>query len=184
MDVKELLSADRPGEQGYTVNEFLVLSTVILTIVGLAVPGFVRMHRQAKNEASAIDQLRTIAASQLAYATSCGAGGYAVDFGVLGKPPVDSNTGFLPAEFSQTETPQQSGYHFGLDASAVATAGPLDCHGIPTQSAYIATAQPVEFGIAGTGRRSFAITSNNTIWQVRSGSPPDEPFANPEIPLR
>ncbi len=183
MDVKTILSTERSGEQGYTVNEFLVLSTVVLVIVGLAVPGLLRMRRQANNEAFAIEQLRTISASQFAYARSCGSGGYAVDFGVLGKPPIDSTTGFLPAEFSRTETPQQHGYHFGLDASATATAGPLDCHGIPTQSGYIATAKPAEFGIAGTGRRSFAITSKNTIWQVRSGSPPDEPFAIPELPL-
>jgi hypothetical protein len=182
MDVKEL-RVDRTGEQGFTVNEFVVLFTVVLVIVGLAVPGILRVRAQARNEAAAVEMLRTLVSSQIAYAKSCGLGGYAVDFAVLGKPSPDSITGFISAELSKTEAPQQHGYTFGLDAGANALAGPVDCHGIPTRTTYVATAQPVEFGIAGTGNRSFSVTSENKIWQTRSAVAPDEPFDDPEVPL-
>jgi type II secretory pathway pseudopilin PulG len=174
----------RTNEQGFTVNEFLVVLAVVMVIVGLAVPGILRVRAQSRNEASAITLLRTVASSQVAYSKSCGSGGYAVDFTVLGKPAPNSDTGFIPTELSQTESPRQSGYDFALDAGAGAAAGPLDCHGIPTQTAYLATAQPVTFGIAGTGSRSFAITSEKVIWQIRSAAAPDEPFAKPEVPVQ
>jgi hypothetical protein len=102
---------------------------------------------------------------------------------VLGKPSARSTIGFISKELSQTENLLQNGYHFALDAGATAAEGPLDCHGIPTRTAYLATAEPVEFGIAGTGGRSFAITSEKKIWQTWSADAPDEPFAAPEIPL-
>jgi type II secretory pathway pseudopilin PulG len=196
MDVEEKLSfalcngrlpcneGKRISEQGFTMNELTVMLAVAMVIVGLAVPGILRVRAQARNETSAIALLRTLASSQVAYSQSCGSGGYAVDFAVLGKPVPHSDIGFIPAGLSQGGSPRQSGYSFTLNAGAGAAAGPLDCHGIPTQTAYVATAQPVTFGIEGTGGRSFAITSEKIVWQVRSAVAPDEPFAAPEVPLR
>jgi len=191
MDVEETVNfALRDGslpptsEQGFTVYELLVLLAVVMVIVGLAVPGILRVRAQTRNEAAAIALLRTVVSSQVTYSKSCGSGGYAVDFAVLGKPALNSDTGFIPTELSQTESPQQNGYTFALDPGAGASAGPLDCHGIPTQTAYLATAQPVAFGLAGTGNRSFAVTSEKIIWQIRSAFAPDEPFADPEVPLQ
>ncbi len=191
MDVKDIVtharchrSRDRASENGFTVNELIVLLSVAFLIVALATPGVLRMRSQAKNEALAIDLLRTLAESQTAYSMSCGGGGYAVDFGVLAKPTAVSDDGYLPARLGETESPKRNGYTFTLDAGAGAAAGPRDCHGIPTQSAYLATAQPVTYGIAGTGKRSFAITTRKTIWQTHSANPPDEPFGDPETELR
>lgn len=176
--------AKRTTELGFTVNELLILSAVVLTIFALAVPGILRVRSQARNEASAITLLRTVASSEAAYSKSCGSGGYAANFTVLDKSTPHSDTGFVSPVFSQPKSPRQNGYSFKLSAGAGAAAGPLDCHGIPTWTAYFATAQPISFGIVGTGNRSFAITEKKIVWQIQSAAAPNEPFAKPAVPLR
>jgi type II secretory pathway pseudopilin PulG len=176
--------AKHTTEDGFTMNELLVMLGVAMIIVGLAIPGLLRVRTQAKNEASAIALLRTVASSQVAYSKSCGSGGYAVDFTALGKPAPRSDAGFISKELSRENSPRRNGYTFALRPGAGAAIGPLDCHGIPTQTAYLATAQPVTFGIAGTGGRSFAVTSEETVWQIRAAVAPDEPFVGSEVPLQ
>jgi hypothetical protein len=55
-----------------------------------------------------------------------------------------------------------------------AAAGPSDCFGNPTQTAYYATATPT--GVGTTGTRAFATNRTATLWQDSSGVPPTEPF--------
>ena len=178
------ISVKHTSERGFTGNELLVLLAVVMVIVGLAVPGILRVRAQARNQAFAVKLLRTIAASQIAYSKSCGSGGYAVDFTALRRLAPNSERGFIPFKLSQAGSLRRSGYDFTLDAGAGAAVGPLDCHGKPTQTTYLATAQPATFGIAGTGNRSFAITDKRIIWQTRSAAAPDEPFAEPAVPLQ
>ena len=63
---------------------------------------------------------------------------------------------------------------------AGAAAGPNDCNGTATQSAYYATAVPQTFGQ--TGGVSLATNSGNTVWQVNANAAPTEPFGPPATP--
>ena len=60
-------------------------------------------------------------------------------------------------------------------AGAGAVAGPNDCNGTATQTAYYGTAVPATLG--STGSRAFATNQGGTIWQDTAGVAPAEPFA-------
>lgn len=171
---KSFTSTKHLKQKGYTVNELLVLSSVLLLIVGLAVPGFLRV----RNEASVIQLLETITTSQADYAKSCGAGGYAMDFSALTRTvPTASLSEMIPSEFTQSATPSKYGFDFELHPGSQAAEGPLDCNGKPTRKSYTVTAEPVIFGV--TGIRSFSTTSEKRIWQINANTAPQEPFTEP-----
>jgi type II secretory pathway pseudopilin PulG len=164
------------GRRGYTLNEFLVLSAVLLTIVGLAVPGFLREQACARNEIAAIARLRSIALAQASYAKSCGAGGYATAFAAPGDTALLQHA-VLRTHHHRAATSIHDGYRFTLHPAAGASAGPGDCNGMPTRSAFVVSAEPVRF--RKTGKRSFAVTNRKLVWQVESSAAPVEPFASP-----
>ena len=60
-------------------------------------------------------------------------------------------------------------------------AGPSDCNGLPTNSAFYAAATPMS---SSTGTRAFAINATSTVWQLLGGVAPSEPFGAPAVPLR
>lgn len=154
-------------------SRHLGLFLAVLVWIGLISAGAspVRLPtRIGKPETSAAVILRTIAASQIMFATSCGNGGYARTLDQLATPPPGSSDGFfdraaidrLAAFYTVTLLP-------GRDGS-----GPKDCHGHPTSRAFTATAVPNVFGES--GRRSFAVDRDGTIWSSDSPVPPTEPF--------
>jgi hypothetical protein len=68
-----------------------------------------------------------------------------------------------------------------MGAGAGAAAGPTDCNGSNTITAYLATATPMT-GTA--GMRSFAVNQSSTIWQLTGGVAPKEPFGAPAFPVQ
>jgi hypothetical protein len=99
---------------------------------------------------------------------------------VLGTPA----PGTTEASSRRTSAPwrrQESGY-FTLGNGAGAGAGPNDCNGTATTTAFYATAIPQTFGT--TGGRSFATNAGNTIWQVSAAAAPTEPFGAPATPIQ
>ena len=74
-------------------------------------------------------------------------------------------------DLGSSAAPQKSGYNFTLGAGAGSAAGPNDCNGTATITAYYATAVPQTVGTTGT--RSFAVNAGNTIWQVTGGDGSD-----------
>lgn len=166
-------------EEGFTLIELLIVVAIISIIAAVAVPGLLQ-SRMSGNETSAAASLRTISVAEVAYSSSCGNQGFAVDFTVLATPPPGQTQAFISAEFN-TGTPLKAGYRFTLAPGAGATTGVNDCNGTTTQTAYYATAVPQTFG--STGSRSFATNQGNTIWQVYAAAAPVEPFGAPAVPF-
>jgi type II secretory pathway pseudopilin PulG len=153
--------------------ELLIVVTIISIIAAIAVPGLMR-SRMTGNETSAISSMGVTRSAQVAFSASCGSGGYAASYLILGTPPGASTAGFISLDLGRAAPVQKSGYAFLLTAGAGSTAGPTDCHGLATNSAFIATAVPTANGV--TGSRGFAVSAANTIWQDTSGAAPAEPF--------
>ena len=164
------------SERGFTLIELLIVVAIISIIAAFAVPGLLRT-KMTGNEASAIVSLKATTVAQTAYSTVCGAGAVAPAYPQLYAPPGGAGAGFISADLGQSVTPQKSGYNFALAPGAGANAGPNDCNGTATVTAFYATAVPFTFGTS--GGRSFATNQENTVWQVFAAAAPTEPFSPP-----
>jgi prepilin-type N-terminal cleavage/methylation domain-containing protein len=170
----------RPQDDGFTLIELLIVVGIIAVITALAAAGLMR-SKAAANEASAIQSIRVTSSAQKAYAAACGRGAYAPSYLVLGAAPPGGGARFVSEDLGGAMNPMKSGYRFSLTAGAGSSAGPADCNGSPTVTTYYATAVPLSVV---SGSRSFAVTVNGAIWQIKGGSAPTEPFGPPAFPVQ
>ena len=159
-------------DRGFTLIELIIVVWIISALAGIAIPTLLRA-RMVGNEASAVASLRATATAQIAYSATCGNGGYASSYIVLGTPIGGAGEGFISDDLGKSLTPQKAGYNYALRAGASGP-GPTDCQGTATIAGYYATATPMTYG--STGSRAFAVVRGGAIWQHNGPLPPTEPL--------
>jgi len=157
---------------------------VAVGVVALGAGPKLQDGREFSNETSAIASLKVTDSAQAAYAASCGNGGYAAHYIILGTPPVAGGHPFISADLGGALAPEKNSYLFGMGAGLGNEVGPNDClpDTNPTNTTYYATAVPLTFGQ--TGDRSYAVNADGTIWQDDAAAAPMEPFGAPAKPVR
>jgi hypothetical protein len=151
------------------MRTFLMVPPMIVLLSFIADRG---RHRDPahERETSAMVLLRTLAASQILFETSCGNGGYARTIDQLAAPPPGSTDAYWDA--SALKKVSRS-YVVTLNASVDAS-GPADCHGQPTSRSFHATAVPIVFGKSGS--HSFTVGRDGALWYSETAVAPTEPF--------
>jgi prepilin-type N-terminal cleavage/methylation domain-containing protein len=176
-----MIDAKDKKDAGFTLIELLIVVAIISIIAALAVPQLLR-NKMVANEVAAVTSLSAINKAQTLYALACGGGQFATSLAILGQPSPGTSDPFLPVPELIGATPQKAGYNFAMGAAADSVPGQADCNGNPTQTHYIATAVPMDFG--STGSKSYTMNDKGNTWQLYAATPPTEPLGPPAEPAK
>ena len=156
-------------DDGFTLIELLIVVTILSILAALAVPGY-RRYVMSTNETSAIASMKVISDAQVAYASACGGGGYAVSMADLAKTPIVGGQSFISPDLAEAVSADSTkdGYVFTIsdkpgslkvaDKTRTCNAAAAD-----PKSGFFATAEPGAPGTTGT--RYFAVDESNLIRQ-------------------
>ena len=145
--------------RGFSLIELLIVVAIILVIVAIAVPNFMR-SRMAANESATVQNVRAVVTANVVYGSTYGIG-YSSDLASLGPggggPPSVNAAGLIDDLLSAG---LRSGYAFTYSASAADSGGVVP--------AYTLNADPVTPGY--TGIRHFFTDASGVIRQNLSVS--------------
>lgn len=146
--------------RGFSLIELLIVVAIILVIVAIAIPNFMR-SRMAANESATVQNIRAVVTANVVYSSTYGIG-YSSDLVSLGPDPSNgpSSAKFAGLIDDVLSSGVKSGYAFTYSAAA-----PVSGALIPS---YQLTANPVTPGY--TGNRYFFTDDSGVIRQNLSST--------------
>jgi type IV pilus assembly protein PilA len=102
-------------EAGFTLIELLIVMSVMLILITLALPQYLKVHKQT-NETSAIQSVRTIAQAELQYNHDYPANGFTCSIATLGGDPKSGAATAQAAQLIAADLAegQKAGYTFAI----------------------------------------------------------------------
>ena len=109
--------------KGFSLIELLIVVAIILIIAAIAIPNFIK-SKMAANEASAVNSIRAINTSEVAFASACPALGFTTTIADFGAGPCPNGQNLLDA---QLVTGTKAGYNFLLSGGS---GSPVSAYGL------------------------------------------------------
>jgi type IV pilus assembly protein PilA len=150
-------------EAGFTLIELLIVMSVMLVLMTLAVPQYLKVHKTA-NETSAIESIHNLTAAELSYSAAYPANGFTCTVSQLGGDPKSGAPTNQSAQLidQALSTGQKSGYTFAVTNCDKVTVDNQDMF-----TSFEVTAVPQSVGKSGDNR--FCSDESSTIRKDPAG---------------
>jgi type IV pilus assembly protein PilA len=163
MDLHDLHHENCRHEAGFTLIELLIVMSVMLVLMTLAVPQYLKVRKTA-NETSAIESIHNITAAELSYSAAYPANGFTCTISALGGDPKSGAPTNQSAQLIDPalSTGQKSGYTFAVTNCNKVTVNNQDMF-----TSFEVTAVPQSVGKSGDN--GFCSDESNTIRKDPAG---------------